>query len=75
MEASAVHQEDKKQHKLVEVTLITIDDENGDQVEEKKLVEKGKVDLAAQRSVDNNLLHVYHSRSASLRRTSCWGNK
>lgn len=42
MEASAVRQEGKKDHKLVEVTLITIDDESGDQVEEEKLVEKGK---------------------------------
>jgi len=42
MEANAVQQEDTTHHKLVEVTLITVDEESGEQVEEEKLVEKGK---------------------------------
>lgn len=42
MEANALRQEDKKHEKLVEVTLITIDEESGDQVEEEKLVAKGE---------------------------------
>jgi hypothetical protein len=42
MEASEVHQEDKKHEKLVEVVLITVDEESGDQVEEEKSVEKGE---------------------------------
>jgi hypothetical protein len=41
MEANALQQEDKKNHKLVEVTLITIDEESGEQVEEEKSVAKG----------------------------------
>jgi hypothetical protein len=45
MEANAVQQEDKTHHKLVEVTLITIDEESGEQVEEEKLVEKGKTQV------------------------------
>ena len=42
MEANAVQQEEKKHEKLVEVTLITIDEDSGDQVEEEKSVGKGK---------------------------------
>ena len=34
MEANALQQEDRKHEKLVEVTLVTIDEESGEQVEE-----------------------------------------